>query len=360
MKVPLSNVNLSDLEREYAHNALASGWISGSGSYLMRFEDALAVRLSRKHAIAVTNGTAALELALRVLGISSGDEVIVPALTFVSPAATVLAVGATPVLADITEESWTIDPAEVARLRTSRTKAIIAVDLLGHPCDYEQLLGLGLPVVEDAAEAHGSLYRGKPSGGLGVISTLSFHANKTITTGEGGSVATDADELAADMRLIANHGMSPARPYWHDVVGRNFRMTNVTAAIGLAQVERWDDLVSARNEVASRYDAELAGSSCRRRPVASWAMEACWLYTVTIPQRAPAIEFVRSRGIDARAIWPALSSLPLFRNGARGTYPVATRIASTAAWLPTWAGMPIETISYVTDALRRALPTREG
>lgn len=351
MNIPLSNVNLTELEIGYAKDALESGWISGAGDYIARFERALAQKIGRKHVIAVANGTVALELALLALGIGADDEVIVPALTFVAPAATVRAIGATPVFADITPESWTVDPAEIRRLVTNKTKAIIAVDVLGHPCDYDSLLTLGLPVIEDAAEAHGALYRGKPVGRFGAVSTFSFYANKAITTGEGGCTATDDDALAATMRLIANHGMTKDRPYWHPVVGHNFCMTNVMAAIGLGQVERWNNLVTARNHVARRYDKLLADSSLLRRPVASWATEACWLYTVATPERESVLTTLRRLGVDARAIWMALPDLPPYLDGRRGDYPVARQIANCAFWLPTWAHMPDEVIRYVVDAL---------
>lgn len=351
MRIPLSSVELSQLERGYAKDAIDTCWISGTGAYLTRFESSLAQRIGRKHVIAVANGTVALELALLARGIGPGDEVIVPALTFVAPAAAVRAVGALPVFADITEESWTIDPEIVRRLITPKTKAVIAVDVLGHPCDFDSLRRLGVPVIEDAAEAHGALYRGRPAGSFGEVSTFSFHANKTITTGEGGCVATDDDSLAEAMRLIGNHGMTKERPYWHPVVGHNFRMTNVAAAIGLGQVERWDEMVAARNRVARRYDELLGERIVRRRPVASWAAEACWLYTVTATGREAVIRFLRDRGIDARAIWTALPDLPVYRESLRGDYGVARRIAGTALWLPTWAHMPDEDISYVADAL---------
>jgi perosamine synthetase len=353
MRIPLSSVNLSELEREYAKEAIDTGWISGGGKYLTEFESALAQKIGRKHVIAVANGTLALELALLAQGVGAGDEVVVPALTFAAPAAAVRTVGAQPVFAEITSASWTLDPEHVRQLINDKTKAIIAVDVLGHPCDFESLQGLGIPIIEDAAEAHGALYRGTPVGSFGVMSTFSFHANKTITTGEGGCVATDDDSLAASMRLISNHGMTKEHPYWHPVVGHNFRMTNVTAAIGLGQVERWDEMVAARNRVAQLYDELLGDSIVQRRPVASWATEACWLYTVTATDRERLLPFLRAQGIDARAIWTALPDLPLYANSLRGDYSCARRIANTALWLPTWAYMPEEAIASVADALIR-------
>lgn len=351
MRIPLSSVSLSDLEINYAKEAIETGWISGAGQYVTRFETALAEKIGRKHVIAVANGTLALELALLAQGIGPGDEVIVPALTFAAPAAAVRTVGAKPIFADITDESWTINPDHVRDLVTEHTRAAIAVDLLGHPCDFEALDRLGVTIIEDAAQAHGALFRGRQVGGFGLVSTFSFHANKAITTGEGGCVATDDDSLAALMRLIANHGMTPERPYWHPVVGHNFRMTNVTAAIGFGQVERWDEMIGARNRVAKLYD-ELLGGTVTRRPLASWATEACWLYTVAINDREPFVSHLRAQGIDARSIWTALPALPIYSDSVRGDYSVACRVARTACWLPTWSDMPEENIVSVAEAVK--------
>ena len=352
MKIPLSNINLTELEKDYAKDALDTEWISGTGKYITRFEDTIAKKIERKHVVAVTNGTVALELALLALGIQADDEVIVPALTFAAPAAAVCSVGAIPIFADITLESWTIDPKKVAQLITNKTKAIIVVDLLGHPGDYEALLNLGVPIIEDAAQAHGSLYKGRPVGSFGAIATFSFHANKAITSGEGGCVATDDDRLMERMRLIANHGMTKERPYWHPVVGHNFRMTNVTAAIGLGQAERWDDLVAARNLVAQTYDEFLRTSVLIRRPVAPWASEACWLYTIATTNRESVLTILRAKGIDARAIWSALPDLPPYNNCRHAGYNVAKKIADTAFWLPTWSYMPNEAIYFVANTLK--------
>ena len=352
MKIPLSSISLSEREKRYVDDAVTSGWISGTGGFIERFEDALARRIQRRHVVAVSNGTLAIELALRVMAIGPGDEVIVPALTFVAPAASVCAVGACPVIADIDAETWTLAPREAAKLITPRTKAIITVDLLGHPSDYDELMELGVPIIEDAAQAHGARYRSRPVGSFGVFSTFSFHANKTITCGEGGCVATDDDDLAARLRLITNHGMTKDRPYWHSVIGRNFRMTNLTAAVGLGQVERWDELVDGRNAVAAIYDG-LLGGFVRRRPVAAWAKEACWLYTVAVPKRDAVVEALRAEGIDARAIWIAVPDLPPYRAGCRAEYPVAREIARTAFWLPTWSGMPQALTTFVAEACCR-------
>jgi perosamine synthetase len=354
--VPLSRPDLGGLERSYVNAALDDGWISGTGKIVSRFERRLSKRLGRAHTVAVASGTAALELALRGLEISPGDEVIVPALTFAAPATSVLAVGASVVLADVSPDTWTISASAARAKLTRRTCAIIAVDVLGHPADYDELRDLGVPIIQDAAQAHGAHYKGSPVGSQGDVSIFSFHANKAITTGEGGSISTDSAALAERLRLIANHGMSPQLPYVHEVVGRNFRMTSLAAALGLAQLDRWEELIAARNRVSRRYAELLAGSGCGSRPVASWATFACWLHTVTVAQRAPVIEHLRSHGIDARAIWPPLHEQPVLKHLA-DDFPVASDVAERALWLPTYAAIADADIEFVAghlvDALQR-------
>jgi perosamine synthetase len=351
--VPLSRPDLVEVERDYVMAAIESGWISGTGPHLTEFERRLADKIGRQHVVAVANGTLALELILRGMGIGPGDEVIVPALTFAAPATSVLAVGASVVLVDISSDTWTIDPARVAGALTARTRAVIAVDVMGHPADYDALAQLGTPIIEDAAEAHGARYKGRPCGSFGVASVFSFHANKAIATGEGGCAATGSADLAASMRLLANHGMTADRPYVHEVVGRNFRMTNLVAAVGLGQLDRWDELLAGRKRVSDEYGKRLHASACSSRPVAEWAHYAPWLHTITVDNRDAVLPLIRQRGIDARAIWPTLSSQPLF--GKPKYCPVAEQVAATALWLPTSSVMTSDDVKYVADAVTDAL-----
>lgn len=351
--IPLSSPNLTSTERRYVLAALESGWVSGTGPYITDFEQRFAEKCNRQHALAVANGTLAVEASLRGLGIGPGNEVILPALTFAAPASSVLAVGASVVLVDINPKTWTIDPERVREAITAKSRAIIAVDVLGHPADYDALAGFGLPVIEDAAEAHGARYKGQPCGSFGIASIFSFHANKPITTGEGGCVTTDSSELVSAMRLLANHGMSAERPYVHDVVGRNFRMTNLVAAVGLGQLDRWDELLAARRRVCAQYDQILDGSACTGRPVAEWAEYSPWLHTITVENRVDVLAYVRERGIDARAIWPTLASQSLF--GRARHCPVAEEVAASALWLPTSAAMSDEDVFYVANTVNEAL-----
>lgn len=354
---PLSSVDLGDVERANVAAAMEQGWISGTGAFVEEFETQLGERIGRAHVVATANGTLAIELALRAMEIGPGDEVIVPAFTFAAPATSVLAVGARPVVADVSAETWTLSPERVAERLSRRTKAILAVDVLGHPADYDALGELGIPVIEDAAEAHGARYKGRPTGSLGQVSVFSFHANKAITTGEGGCVATDSARLDSRMRLIANHGMLGSRPYVHDTVGRNFRMSNLTAAVGVGQLARWESLIEARRRVSRRYDELLFDAGCRGRPVAPWAEYSCWLHTITVDDRDTVVRCLREAGIDARAVWPALTGQPVMRwNGP--SCPVSEQLARRAMWLPTYNALSFGEIRVIAEAVRAATGER--
>lgn len=355
--VPLSRPFLTGREACYVQSALNRGWISGAGDYVSKFESLLAALTNRDHVIAVVNGTMAIELALRALDIGPGNEVILPAFTFAAPLLSVLAVGAVPIIVDVDPATWTIDVDEVSRRVTRATSAIIAVDVLGHPCDYLGLERIGVPIIQDCAEAHGALYRGKPVGSQGLVSIFSFHANKAISTGEGGSAGTDDSVLAERMRLLANHGMHPSRPYVHPVVGRNYRMTNLTAAVGLAQAEAWDDLVAARRTVADRYRSGLAGTATGEPGTVDWATRSTWLHTITAQHREEVVTAVRAAGVDARAVWPPLHRQPVLAGTMRADeeHTVAERVSSAALWLPTAAGMSEKTIDRVVSAVTEAV-----
>lgn len=355
MNIPLSKICYLGNEEEYGIDAIKTRRISGQGVYVQKFEALIAEKTQRKYCLVVSNATLALELALRALDIGFGDEVIVPAFTFASPAASVMAVGAKPVFVDICEDHWTIDPAEVKKAISSKTKAIIPVDLMGHPCDYDQLLALGIPLIEDAAQAHGAAYKGKPTGSFGVASVFSFHANKAISTGEGGCILTDDEQLAKKMRLLVNHGMDPRNRYWHELPGRNYRMTNLSAAIGTAQVENWDQLVNRRKQVGATYTQAFAHKSLTIRKDAAWATPVCWLYTLTSPNSDFLIEYLRSEGIDARSVWYPLPDCPAYRHEKVISYKVTSRLAKEAFWLPTYGDMTREEQDYVISTLLVAL-----
>src|SRR6266849_8650115 len=241
-RIPVAAPSIGEEEMANVMEAMRSGWISSLGAFIGQFERDFAAVCGVAHGVAVANGTTALHLALVAAGVGPGDEVIIPSLTFVATANVVHYCGATPMFADSDPETWQLDPAKLEARITPRTRAIIPVHLYGHPCDMDAILELsarrGLAVVEDAAEAHGAEYRGRRVGAVGTVGCFSFYGNKIITTGEGGMCVTDDAALAERLRLLRDHGMDPKRPYWHEVVGYNYRMTNLQAAVGVAQVKR--------------------------------------------------------------------------------------------------------------------------
>jgi perosamine synthetase len=363
--IPVAAPVFDGNEKAYVLDCLDSTWISSSGKYLDRFESGFAEFCGVRHAVACSNGTTALHLALVALGVGPGDEVIVPTLTFVATANTVTYCGARPEFVDAEPETWTIDPAAIEAKITPRTKGIIVVHLFGHPADMEPINALarrhGLFVLEDAAQAHGATCRGRRAGALGDIATFSFFGNKIITTGEGGMVVTDDDAIADRMRLLRTHGMDPARRYWHPVIGYNYRMTNVTAAIGLAQLERVAWQLERRQELAAWYREELQGVdvlACQgEKP---WARHVWWMFSVLVSESAAdrdgVMEAMRRRGIETRPIVHPLHTLPPYREANEGArFPVAEAIARSGINLPTWAGLTRAQVRGVCDALLECL-----
>ena len=257
-RIPVMEPFLGGNELAYVADCIQSGWISSKGIYVTRFEDDVAKFCEASHALAVSNGTTALHLALEALGIGPGDEVIVPDFTFAASINSVLYTGATPVIVDIEPETWTISIPEIEKAITPKTKAIMPVHIYGHPCDMDKIMALAkkhnLLVVEDCAEALGSTYRGKPVGAFGDAASFSFFGNKVITTGEGGMVIFQKKEHYELARVLRDHGMNPQKRYWHDVVGYNYRMTNLQAAIGVAQMEQIGTFLNKRKEMAKAYD----------------------------------------------------------------------------------------------------------
>jgi perosamine synthetase len=363
--IPVAAPNLGGNEKAYVLDCLESTWISSTGKYLDRFEAEFAEFCGAKHAVACSNGTTALHLALVALGIGPGDEVIVPTLTFVATANAVAYCGGVPVFVDVDAETWTIDPGAVEAKVTPRTKGIIAVHLFGHPADMDALRAIagrhGLFVLEDAAQAHGSECRGRRAGSLGDIATFSFFGNKIITTGEGGMVTTSDEALAERMRLLRTHGMDPDRRYWHPVIGYNYRMTNVTAAIGLAQLERVQWQLERRQELAAWYREALGRTgvlTCQAER--GWARHVWWMFSVLVNEdagnRDAIMATLRRRGIETRPFVHPLHTLPPYVEATRGEpFPVSEAIARTGINLPTWAGLSREQVHAVCEQLLECL-----
>jgi perosamine synthetase len=363
--IPVAAPALGGNEKSYVVDCLDSTWISSTGKYLDRFESMFAEFCGVKHAVACSNGTTALHLALLTLGVGSGDEVIVPTLTFVASANAVTYCGARPVFVDSSVGTWAIDPALIEAKITPRTKGIIAVHLFGHPAEMDAIGAIarrhGLFVLEDAAQAHGAEHRGRRTGSLGDVATFSFFGNKIVTTGEGGMVTTDDEAMAKRIRLLRSHGMDPERRYWHPVVGYNYRMTNVAAAIGVAQLERVGWQLERRREVASWYREALGQTRLVSwQDEREWARHAWWMFSVLVGRdaagRDEVIEALRLCDIETRPIVHPLHSLPPYAQANRGeSFPVAEDIARRGINLPTWAGLTRRQVEFVCERLLECL-----
>ena len=339
--VPVSEPDIGELEVRYVTEAVRSGWVSSIGPFVERFEADFARFCGVKHAIAVSNGTTALHVALLALGLGPGDEVIIPDLTFVATGNAVLYCRAKPVLVDVSADTWCMNPAEVERAITPRTKVILPVHLYGHPADMNAILALAMPrgiaVLEDAAEAHGAKCRGMVVGGIGDIGCFSFYGNKILTTGEGGMVTTNDDHLAARVRFLKDHAMDPKRRYFHPEVGYNYRMTNVQAALGCAQLERADELLAKRRRVMEAYRQELGGlEGVQLNPHAPWADPVPWMVCL-VQDRIPTdvlVARLRDQGIDTRPFFVPMHELPAFCSDGLVTAAVADRLGSSGVNLP--------------------------
>ena len=307
------------------------------------------------------SGTTALHLALVAIGIGPGDEVIVPALTYIASANAVVYCGATPVFADVEADTLNLDPADIEHRITERTKAIIPVHLYGHPADMTAIMAIaerhGLTVIEDAAEAHGARVNGRPVGSLAHMGTFSFFGNKIVTTGEGGAVTTDDDELNARLRLLRGQGMDSNKRYWFSEIGFNYRMTNVAAAIGVAQLERIEQMLGRRREIAARYTELLAPVAGITLPVERPdARRVAWLYTVMIDgfsteQRNELIDLLKADGIETRPVFYPLHLMPPYITEPVASFPIAERLGAEGISLPTHMLLSDEDVSTVCAAL---------
>jgi perosamine synthetase len=363
--IPVAEPALVGREGEYVEDCLTTTWISSAGSYIKRFEESFADFVGVEHAIACCNGTAALHLALLALGVGPGDEVIVPTLTYVASANAVRYCGATPVFVDSEPKTWNLDPGALAPAITERTKGIMGVHLYGHPADMDAVNSTAekhdLWVLEDAAEAHGARYRGRIAGSLSDCAVFSFYGNKIVTTGEGGMIVTRDAEMAHRLRLLRGQGQDPERRYWFPIVGYNYRLTNVAAAIGLAQMERVDWHVERRREVASWYRDRLNDSGLVDfSPAADWAEPAYWMSSVLLREGGEAardhvMEELAVRGIETRPFFYPLHMLPPYA-AENIEYPVATSIASRGINLPSSASLTADDIDYVCGALESVVP----
>jgi perosamine synthetase len=364
--IPVARPVFAGNEKQYILDCLDSTWISSTGVYIDRFESQFAAYCGVKHALSCCNGTVALHLALLACGVGPGDEVLVPTLTFVATANAVTYCGATPVFVDSEPYTWNLDPTLLEARITQRTKAIIAVHLYGHPAEMDSILAIArrhnLAVIEDAAEAHGAEYKGRRVGSLGDIATFSFFGNKIITTGEGGMLTTDNEELATKVRQLKGQGMDPNRRYWFPIIGYNYRMTNITAAIGLAQLEKVDWHLQRRREVVKWYQEELGDVPMLTwHAEQPWAKHVYWMFTAmltkgTATDRDAVILRLGELNIETRPVFYPMHILPPYMNaGTTPSFTVADRLAARGLNLPTWAGLSRNDVQRVCTSLKACL-----
>jgi perosamine synthetase len=358
---PLLNGN----EKKYLTQCIDTGWISSEGPFVERFEKALSSRVNRKWGIAVCNGTAALDAAIEALGIGSGDEVILPAFTIISCIGQLIRCGARPVLVDSDIRTWNMDVSQIEEKITSRTKAIMVVHTYGLPVDMDPVMAIarrhGLYVLEDAAEMHGQTYYGRPCGSFGDVSTFSFYPNKLVTTGEGGMIVTNGDELAAACYSLRNLCFQAEKRFVHERLGWNLRMTNLQAALGVAQLERLDEFVARKRAMGKRYGELLAGIAGLQLPLArtDYAENIYWVHGLVLGDEldldgAEAIRRLAARGVGCRPFFCPMHQQPVLKDRglfAGETYPVAERLYRRGFYIPSGLALTEPQMARVAGAV---------
>lgn len=360
--LPISSPMLKGNEFKYLMDAYLSSWISSSGEYIQKFEDNFSQLTDSKFGVATSNGTTAIHLALEALGIGEGDEVIVPDLTFAATINTVLHANAKPVIVDIESSSWCICPKEIEKAITPKTKAIIVVHVYGMVADMDSICSIAkkhnLKIIEDCAEAHGAKYKGKVVGSIGDVGCFSFFANKIITTGEGGMCVTNSKELNDNMRVLRDHGMDKERRYWHNVVGYNYRMTNLQAAIGVAQLEKVKDILSFRSNLEEKYKIALAQfSSIKFQNEIAEREKVVWLVCALITEsnRDNIITELKKEGIDCRPFFYPLSSMPVYKPYASLSYENSEELSRIGINFPTNKDVSDDNLKTIKNTLSRLL-----
>lgn len=360
---PVYEPTITQKEIEYVIDAIKSGWVSSIGPYVERFEQKFAEFVGTKYAISVSNGTVALHLALVTLGIKDGDEVLVPDLTFVATANAVTYCRAKPIFVDVTQNNWCIDPVDIRKKITKNTRAIIVVHLYGHPANMDEILEIAkeynLFVIEDCAEAHGAVYKGQIVGSMGDFGTFSFYGNKIITTGEGGMLTTNSSELYERAKFLKDHAMSKDRKYYHPEIGYNYRMTNIQAALGLAQLERIEEIISKKRQIFEWYKKYLGDiDGIRLNPEEEWAKNVYWMVCMVLDKdfgitRDELMVKLREKGIDTRPFFYPMSGLPMY--GGSPINPVAKYLSERGINLPSSAKLTEEEVRWIAKSIKEII-----
>lgn len=362
--IPVYQPYLTGREKEYVNQCLDSTWISSKGEFITKFESQFANYIGAQYATSVCNGTVAIHLALVALGLGPGDEVIVPTLTYVASVNTIVQAGAKPVFVDSLESTWQIDPEDVRRKITPRTKAVMAVHLYGLPCDMDQLRSIcnenQLYLVEDCAEAFGTYYKGQHVGTFGDIATFSFFGNKTITTGEGGMVVAKSKDVFDKAYHLKTQGVSPVREYWHDVVAYNYRMTNICAAIGLAQLEHADAIREKKRSIANWYLDGLKDLPLKTHDEFPGTQHSFWMCSIVLDSaeyRQPLRDHLKHAGIETRPLFYPAHTLPAFAVNA--SFPIAESLSARGINLPSYPALLQGDVMEVCEAIRQFFSSRK-
>ena len=359
IKIPVYQPSLIGNEKKYVNDCLDSTWISSKGSYIKKFEDEFSKKININFSTTVSNGTVALHVALLALGVCAGDEVIVPTFTYIASVNAITYVGAQPVFIDSVFDTWQMDPEDIERKITSRTKAILVVHLYGHPCNMEAILKISkkhkLKIIEDCAEAFGSKYLDKYVGGFGDISTFSFFGNKTITTGEGGMVSTNDEKLYERAVHFKGQGLAKNLEYWHDVIGYNYRMTNICAAIGLAQLEQADHFISRKREIAECYRNGLSKLPIIVHQESENIFHTYWMISILVENldvKNALRKFLLDKGIETRPLFNLANTMPMYIN-SNSYFPVAKELSSRGINLPSWPMLSQDSQDYIISNINK-------
>ncbi len=359
--IPVYCPAIGEKEKKNVMECLDSTWISSKGKFIKEFEEHFASYIGTKYGAAVNNGTTALHLALLALGIGEGDEVIVPSLTYVASVNTIYYTGAIPVFVDSLSDTWQMDPGDIEKKITKRTRAIVVVPLYGYPCDMSRIMKIAkendLFVIEDCAEAIGSEYKGKRVGSFGDIACFSFFGNKTITTGEGGMVLTNDQTLYERSCRLKDQGTAKDREYWHDIIGYNYRMTNICAAIGLAQLERVEEFIEKKIEIAEYYIDHLKDTPliCHKKQQEDDIRHTYWMFSVLakdVEDRTALRKHLKEDGIETRPAFYPAHTLPMYSSKYQ-----RLQTAETIGWcginLPSWPMLKEEQLEFICNSIIR-------
>jgi len=358
--IPIYQPDLTGNEKKYLNECIDSTWISSRGKFIDLFEEEFCKFTQANHATTVSNGTVAIHLALEALEIGQGDEVIVPALTYIASVNPIVQVGAKPVFVDSLISSWQVDPEDIKRKITSKTKAIMVVHLYGQSADMDAIMDIAdeynLLVIEDSAEAFGSLYKGKHVGTFGDVGTFSFFGNKTITCGEGGMVTAKNIDVYERMKHLKNQGVSYEKQYWHDVVAFNYRMTNMQASIGLAQIERAKQFIERKREIAALYKKYLSDAVVEVHIEQDDTFHSYWMTSILLPRasdRSKLQAHLKENKIETRPLFYPVHTMPMYKTGE--SFPVAEDLGSRGLNLPSWPGLKDDEIAYICAKIKEYL-----